>query len=110
MDQFRSTWHTILAALGLAEPPPRSTVRKGAVTPETAPPETCPHNRVTIARKHGCWVRHSFFQGQRQASRTIVGDSNGTILVRCFDCNYERKFTASQEKPPWVLDLLRLME
>ena len=80
------------------------------MTQENPPAPPCLHARVTISRKHGCWVRHSFFQGQRQASRTIVGDSNGTILVRCFDCNYERKFTASQEKPPWVLDLLRLME
>jgi hypothetical protein len=71
---------------------------------------TCPHNRVTISRKHGAWVRHSFFQGRHQASRPIIGDSNGTIMVHCFDCDYERKFTASQEKPPWVLALLAQME
>ena len=102
---LHSLWHTILTVLDPQQPQAEPTV-----TSETLAPEPCPHNRVTISRKHGCWVRHSFFQGQRQASRTLVGDSNGTIRVRCFDCAYERQFTASQEKPPWVLDLLRLME
>ncbi len=102
---LHSCWNPILTVVD-----PQQHHEEPAMTPETSPAQPCPHARVRIDRKHGCWVRHSFFQGQPQTTRTIVGDSNGTILVRCFDCDYERKFTASQEKPPWVLDLLRLME
>jgi|SRR6476469_747535 hypothetical protein len=84
---------------------------RAAPTKRTAmDPADCPHNRVVIARKHGCWVRHSFFQGQRQGSRVEVGDTNGTIRVHCFDCGFERTFTNSREKPAWVMALLPFLD
>ena len=72
--------------------------------------DTCPHTRVVIARKHGCWVRHSIYGGQHQGSRVDVGDSNGTIRVTCFDCGYRRQFTRSDPKPAWVAALLPLLD
>ncbi|HMA36428.1 MAG TPA: hypothetical protein VKY74_18370 [Chloroflexia bacterium] len=68
--------------------------------------DTCPHARVVISRKHGCWVRHTIYQGQHQGSRIEIGDSNGTIRVHCFDCNYQRTFVRSEVKPAWILALL----
>lgn len=68
--------------------------------------DTCPHSRVVISRKHESWVRHTIYEGRLQGRRVEVGDTNGTIRVRCFDCGYERRFTRSDEKPAWVEALL----
>ncbi len=68
--------------------------------------DTCAHTRVVIARKHGCWVKHTIYQGRHQGSRVEVGDTNGTIRVHCFDCGYDRQFTQSDVKPAWIAALL----
>ena len=72
--------------------------------------DECPHTRVVISRKHGCWVKHTIYKGQHQGSRVDVGDSNGTIRVVCFDCGYRRQFTRSEAKPAWVDALLPLLD
>lgn len=72
--------------------------------------DACPHERVVISRKHGCWVKHTIYRGQHQGSRAEIGDTNGTIRVVCFDCGYQRSFTRSDPKPEWIARLLPLLD